>query len=75
MNYLTPDELLKLLRAARSRSSRDWAMLRLAYRHGLRASEVCDLGFADIDSKGGSIAVRRLKGSLCVRGQRYIERT
>lgn len=64
MTYLTPDELVKILRAARSRFSRDWAMLLLAYRHGLRASEVCNLRLADIDLKGGSIAVRRLKGSL-----------
>ncbi len=64
MNFLTPDELLKVLRAARSRSARDWAMLLLAYRHGLRATEVCNLKLTDIDLKGGSIAVHRLKGSL-----------
>jgi len=33
-------------------------------RHGLRASEVCGLTFADIDLKNASIAVSRLKGSL-----------
>jgi type 1 fimbriae regulatory protein FimE len=36
----------------------------LAYRHGLRASEVCGLKLADIDLKAGSISIRRLKGSL-----------
>jgi site-specific recombinase XerD len=36
----------------------------LAYRHGLRASEVCDLKMADVDLKAGSLSVRRLKGSL-----------
>ncbi len=64
MNYLTPDELLKLLGVARSRSIRDWAMILLAYRHGLRASEVCSLKLADVDLKTRSISIRRLKGSL-----------
>jgi len=39
-------------------------MILLAYRHGLRASEVCGLKLADIDLKAGSVSVRRLKGSL-----------
>ena len=64
MVHLTPAELLAVLKAARSRSARDWAMVLLAYRHGLRASEVCDLKLADVDLKVGSISIRRLKGSL-----------
>ena len=64
MNHLTPDELLAVLKAARSRSARDWCMILLAYRHGMRASEVCNLRLADVDLKAGSISVRRLKGSL-----------
>jgi len=64
MNYLTPDELLMVLRVARSHSSRDWAMILLAYRHGMRASEVCALGLPDINLKDGSLSIRRLKGSL-----------
>jgi type 1 fimbriae regulatory protein FimB len=64
MNHLTPDELLMVLQIARSRSIRDWAMILLAYRHGLRASEVCGLRLSDIDLKAGSISVQRLKGSL-----------
>ena len=39
-------------------------MILLAYRHGLRASEVCGIKLADVDLKSGSISVRRLKGSL-----------
>lgn len=62
--FLTPDETLATLKAARGHSTRDWAMILLAYRHGLRASEVCGLKLADIDLKAGSISVRRLKGSL-----------
>ncbi len=64
MTILTPQETLALLKAAKSRSTRDWAMILLAYRHGLRASEVCGLKLADIDMKTGSISIRRLKGSL-----------
>ncbi len=64
MTHLTPDELLSILKAARARSARDWAMVLLAYRHGLRASEVCDLKLADVDLKAGSVSNWRLKGSL-----------
>jgi site-specific recombinase XerD len=64
MTILTPQEILDLLKAARKRSTRDWAMILLAYRHGLRASEVCGLKLADMDLKAGSISIRRLKGSL-----------
>ncbi len=64
MNHLTPEELLVLLRVAKSGSQRDWAMILLAYRHGLRASEVCGLRLSDVDLKDGSISVQRLKGSL-----------
>jgi site-specific recombinase XerD len=39
-------------------------MILLAYRHGLRASEVCGIKLADLDLKTGSISIRRLKGSL-----------
>jgi integrase len=64
MTFLTPDETLIVLKAARERSTRDWAMILLAYRHGLRASEVCGLKLSDIDLKVGSISIRRLKGSM-----------
>ena len=64
MTILTPQEMLDLLKAARKRSTRDWAMILLAYRHGLRASEVCGLKLAAMDLKAGSISIRRLKGSL-----------
>jgi type 1 fimbriae regulatory protein FimB len=64
MTFLTPVETLALLKVAKQRSTRDWAMILLAYRHGLRASEVCRLKLADIDQNAGSISIRRLKGSL-----------
>jgi site-specific recombinase XerD len=56
--------MLALLKAAKNRSTRDWAMILLAYRHGLRASEVCGIKLADVDLKAGSLSVRRLKNSL-----------
>jgi len=64
MDFLTPDELLKVLRTARERSSRDWCMILLAYGHGMRRSEVANLRLTDVNPKDGSIFVRRLKGSL-----------
>jgi len=64
MTFLTPEEILAVLRVARERSTRDWAMILLAYRHGLRASEVCGLRMADADPKAGFVSIQRLKGSL-----------
>lgn len=64
MTYLSCEEVLAVLKAARARSIRDWAMVLVAYRHGLRASEVCGLKLSEIDLKAGSISIRRLKGSL-----------
>ncbi len=64
MTHLTPDELLSVPKASRARSARDWAMVLLAYRHGLRASEVCDLKLTDVDLRAGSVSNWRLKGSL-----------
>jgi len=63
MTYLTPDEILRVLRVAK-RSARDHAMILLAYRHGLRASEVCNMKLAQIDLKNRQIDIPRLKGSL-----------
>ena len=62
--FPTPAEILKVLKIARQRGSRDWAMIVLAYRHGMRASEVCGLEMRDLDLRNGSITIRRLKGSL-----------
>jgi type 1 fimbriae regulatory protein FimB len=64
MTFLAPDEILAVLKVARPRSVRDWAMIVLAYRHGMLASEVCGLKLADVDLKSESVSIRRLKGSL-----------
>jgi type 1 fimbriae regulatory protein FimB len=64
MSYLSPDELLRVLRVAKQDSIRNWCMILMSYRHGLRASEVCGLRRGDVDMKASSIMVARLKGSL-----------
>jgi integrase len=64
MIHLEPAEVLSVLRAAKAKGAREWAMIVLAYKHGMRASEVCNLRLDDIDLKNGSIVVERLKGSL-----------
>jgi type 1 fimbriae regulatory protein FimB len=63
MKALTSDEVLKVLKAA-SDNPRDLAMILLGFRHGMRASEVCNLELKDVDLKNGEITIRRLKGSL-----------
>src|SRR5260370_5021003 len=64
MIHLEPAEVLSILRAAKATGAREWAMIVVAYKHGMRASEVCNLRVDDLDLKNGSIVVERLKGSL-----------
>ncbi len=64
MLHLEPAEVLSVLRAAKAKGHREWAMILVAYKHGMRASEVCNLRVNDLDLKNGSIVVDRLKGSL-----------
>ena len=61
MDYMTPDEIIKLLTAAKNRSARSWAMMLLSYKHALRPSECCGLRLVDIDLSAGSIRIGRLK--------------
>jgi integrase len=44
----------------------------VTFLHGLRVSELIDLGWDDIDWRKGTIAIRRLKGSID--GTHYLER-
>jgi site-specific recombinase XerD len=62
IRFLTLDETARLFRAIGSRR-RDRALFLIAYRHGLRASEVGLLRVEDIDLKTLRIMVHRLKGS------------
>lgn len=62
--HLTPDEAQRLIRAAGKRGRypvRDQIMLRLIYRHGMRASEACDLRWDDINLPNGTIFIARKK--------------
>src|SRR5438309_5697078 len=63
--FLTPDEVAALLRAAKKgrHGARNFGMILLACRHGLRASEVTGLRMSDIDLKRGTIYCRRAKNS------------
>jgi integrase len=65
--HLTPSEVEALLRAARKSGRyqlRDEAAVLLAYRHGLRASELVSLKWAQIDLKGAEITILRAKGGF-----------
>ena len=62
MQFLTQEELKRLF--AMIKDKRDKALFLLAYRHGLRASEIGLLQRTDIDLKQGRITIHRLKGSL-----------
>jgi type 1 fimbriae regulatory protein FimE len=63
--YLTPDEVERLLSAARTRlgrnGHRDATLILVAYRHGLRVSELVGLRWDMLDFKQGHLHVRRLK--------------
>lgn len=61
MEFLTPAELLQVLRIARKDSARNHLMILFAYSHGLRRSEVCAIRISDV--KDNSLTIRRLKGS------------
>lgn len=63
MKALTQNEILNVLKTA-SDNARDHAMILLAFRHGMRASEVCGLELKDLDLRNGEVTIRRLKGSL-----------
>jgi site-specific recombinase XerD len=62
--YLTEQEVEALIRAAgdNRHGHRDSTMLLVAYRHGLRASELVDLRWDQVHFNQGTLAVRRVKG-------------
>jgi integrase len=61
--HLTPGEVDRLIEAARGNrhGHRDATMILMAYRHGLRAAELCDLRWDQVDFRGGVLHTRRLK--------------
>src|SRR5450631_4478041 len=61
--HLTETEVEKLIEASKDNryGHRDATMILVAYRHGLRASEVCDLRWEQIDFSSATLHVRRVK--------------
>ena len=61
--HLTETEIEKLIETAKDNryGQRDATMILVAYRHGLRASEVCDLRWEQIDFNSATLHVRRVK--------------
>ena len=66
--YLTPKEVERLIAAARKGrrryGQRDATMILVAFRHGLRVSELCALTWDQIDFSHGLIHVRRMKNGI-----------
>jgi integrase len=61
--YLTDAEVARLVEAAKGNryGHRDATMILMAYRHGLRVSELVDLRWDQIDFDTANLAVRRVK--------------
>jgi len=62
--YLTPDEVEGLIKAAKNigrHGHRDAGLILLTYRHGFRVSELIALRWDQIDLKQGLLHVNRLK--------------
>jgi type 1 fimbriae regulatory protein FimB/type 1 fimbriae regulatory protein FimE len=65
--YLTEPEVERLLKAAKGNrwGSRDAAMILIAYRHGLRAAELVDLRWDQIEfGRNAALHVRRVKNGI-----------
>jgi integrase len=62
--HLTEREVEKLIAAARGNrwGQRDATMILMAFRHGLRASELCELQWSDVEFETGNLHLRRAKG-------------
>ena len=62
--HLTEREIDKLIAAAKGNrwGQRDATMILIAFRHGLRASELCGLQWSDVEFETGTLHLRRAKG-------------
>jgi type 1 fimbriae regulatory protein FimB/type 1 fimbriae regulatory protein FimE len=62
--HLTEHEIDKLVEATRGNrwGQRDTTMILIAFRHGLRASELCGLQWSDVEFETGTLHLRRTKG-------------
>src|SRR6516162_609920 len=61
--YLTEKEVKQLIEGCKGNRwpHRDQTMILLAFRHGLRASELCDLQWTQVDFEAATLAVTRAK--------------
>ena len=65
--YLTEPEVERLMKAAKAnrRGHRDATMILLAFRHGLRAAELVDLRWDQVDlGRNACLHVRRVKNGM-----------
>jgi integrase len=65
--FLTPNEIEKLIQAAKKlgrHRHRDSSMILIAYRHGLRVSELISMRWQQIDLDSGLIQINRLKNGI-----------
>ena len=64
-DHLTQREINRLFKAVKlSRNpDRDYTLVLMMYRHGLRRSEVAKMRWSDVDLEGATIYIRRMKGS------------
>jgi integrase len=62
--HLTEREVEKLIAAAKGNRHRyrDAAMILICFRHGLRASELCELQWSDAEFETATLHLRRAKG-------------
>jgi integrase len=62
--HLTEREVEKLIEAAKGNryGARDATMILVCFRHGLRASELCDLQWTDVEFETATLHIRRAKG-------------
>src|SRR3982074_2694249 len=61
--HLTPSEVEALIEAAKANrhGHRDATMILLAFRHGLRVAELCDLRWDQVEFNAAVLHVRRVK--------------
>jgi type 1 fimbriae regulatory protein FimB len=62
-SFLSPNDVLSILKQAREASTRDWCMFLLTFRHALRSQEARQLKLSDIDLDNLTVAIARVKGS------------
>ncbi len=66
-DHLTEAEVTRLIEAVKKKGGwyafRNATLILILYRHGLRRSEAAHLRWSDVDLEGGTIYLRRIKGS------------